>query len=502
MINSKHSINLIIAVMLLFAVSPTQANGRGGNNMFNDASKGLHFEKSNRGYGFLVPKNEGSESGIVINRMLGCEELTNNRKKSSFRDWEENEKMNLHFIFSLFLEMPTPHLSIHSKFLNLWQNPYYFYNTKKKYQKKIYSNKNKEWTLISRDLKNLAEKYFHLEQKILPSENIKAVVLLDILKKKKDIQFKSLGISIKNSFFLINRNYITATRTLLMTLLNLDNDGYNELITSEIEFYKLGSFLKKIERKVMKAHKEEKSLEYKKFINFHQDQLTKISQSILQHGHPLISNQAFSEKKASAPSCDIKAIPVQCDGFIKTNNRSTISSFFHLEYFKAWREFEVIESESEYLINLNLKFLKKKDVSTDEFYKKIEQWTKWSTSFYNDNKGYKGKKVHFNINFQESTEPNNQVIHVRRCWNASMNSDDCTLPAQANSKNFTLDMGRDTLLEEVGHYMGLFDEYRTFYYHFNSFGAENSFMVADKNYKIYPEHISRILTPHLTCNSL
>jgi len=491
---------------IFFLVCLTVPKGAYGfDQAFEQVSRGLFFEDSHRGYGHLAPLGQGSESGIVNHRAIKCGQKPIESEEKVFTDWELKERENIQFVFSLFLGAPLATSSLHLSFLELLSNKEFFYTTKNKYEKKIYSSNFKKWSLLPIELKAFSEKFFHLEAKALPSENIKAAILLDILETKEGSQFRGLQYSLENAFFLLDDQYRQEARKVVKALFRLGADEYESFIMSEKRFYLLGAFLRKVEKKIERSHKlllkGQNQAAYKAFLNFHQSHLKGIGDSILKNGHPLVDNQAYAEGVLEAPSCELKALPVQCSSFKKKEDHSSLSSNFFLEYFKAWREYEVLETETAFIISLKLRFLRETGISQGQVHALLGTWTSWSRDFYNVNAGFNGKKVRFEFDFTEADtlQEAEDIIHIRKCWNAARNSSDCGLPSQPNAKNFTVNLKRDALLEEVGHHMGLFDEYRMPYYLFNALGAADSFMIAPENFKMYPSHLERILTPHLLC---
>lgn len=467
------------------------------------------FSPSHVGYGDLVTKGRGSEMGNLMDQILHCE---NSENAGSLSDQQESLVSEEIDLLKALLKLASGDLSIVHKdagdLKDLYDNRDLFYSGKDRYQKKIFSNNKEAWlSLPPKNLKQ-AEKFLYLQNKILPSENVKAVLMLDILEHKEGTAFENLENLFKRSYFLINSEYIEQTRLLIQRILRKDSREYQNYISQNAAepFYLLGSLAEQIGKKVERAHRQmlkgNDRLQYQEFLNFHQGRIENIlkANSLL---HAMAQDQLYAEGLVSSLSCERPGIQMECQGVTRQQSDQSattlVNSNFHWEYFQAFRKFSISESENGYLIKTPLRFKVASDISESEALALITEWQNWSMEFYNQGLSFEGVPVRFEFDFKLTKENSEESINIRRCWNASRSSSSCDLPTQPDAKNLTSDLKRDALLEEVGHHMGLFDEYRMHYYHFNLLGAEDSFMVAPEDYRIYPHHIKMILAPHLTC---
>lgn len=482
----------------------------GPQNYFSPTIPAIVYSPSQLGYGQLTLMGVDSEVGAITKELIYCDSPAHSSVlPSSIPALSSNERQLIREESQLVYQIGMAILNKpQSKIEELIQGKDLFYSANHKFKRFIFSSNKEAWNNESKEMQILGEKILYLQNQFRPEENIKAVLMLDVLNKKREQGYENLKYLLLRSFFLVDSEYRGKARNYIQSLLNLKDDGYSNFLNelNQQPFYDIGKTGYRLGRMIEKAHKNyskgKKEDAYDEFYSYHRERIESFLAEISSENHPLIQDQLFSEGRLSRPSCLRPKLKINCHGMTRKGNTTSIDSSFNLEYFKAHRSYKILETKNGYKVSVSLKFKFQENIDKAEEVETLDRWKKWSMSFYNKNGGFQGKPVTFEFSFERENElrdEDEKVILVHRCWNASYGSSECHYPSQADAKNLTLDLKRDALLEEVGHHMGLTDEYQMPYYHLNPLGAKDSFMVAPENYRLYPHHIAMILAPHLLC---
>jgi hypothetical protein len=163
---------------------------------------------------------------------------------------------------------------------------------------------------------------------------------------------------------------------------------------------------------------------------------------------------------------------------------------------------------------INFKFIYDSSLPTtkleqkSEFDKKILEWKDTTNDYFLSLKSKMNPPVIFNyeVGTDTSTKP---VVNVSTCYNRKLPKADqhsCDKVKQLknganwmDAGNFTLSINPKTLAHEMGHQLGLDDEYSAGYYPMNNLGEKDSIM--SNGLKLYPRHIQQIIGPALRCGS-
>lgn len=480
-----------------------------GVNPFFDTDIPLSaYSASQVGYGHLSPIGKSSEIGVMTEELLQCSDVPSPDKLSTEDKIAISvEAENVTFLINLIRQSQIKPINPEQQeFLEVLNDPKYFYNSPKGEKTKIKPSGSDSWNELSLHQRKLAEKFIYLQTKMLPSENLKAVILLEILKEKEGLTFSNMESLIKKSFFLINETYIRAATKYIRALHRKDEEAYSDYLEGFIKtpFYKIQKIADKTGRLAKREHKKSNSgnisEHFSEFMKVHRDTISDFIENLQNNPHQsFVRRQAFSEGLIESPVCDELIHKIECNGVQRNGEKTKIASNFSLEYFKAYRSLEIHETDTAFLVNVPLDFMLQSDLEVEQATALLLKWKNWAQDFYNTDHLIYNKKVMFNFEFTLTNKDSENTINLRKCWNASRSSSDCSLPSQADAKNLIADIKKDVLLEEVGHHMGLADEYQMPYYHFNPLGAADSFMVAPTNFKIYPHHLKGILAPHLIC---
>jgi hypothetical protein len=137
------------------------------------------------------------------------------------------------------------------------------------------------------------------------------------------------------------------------------------------------------------------------------------------------------------------------------------------------------------------------------FDKKIAKWETDSNNFYSSLKSKMTPSV--KLEFEAGTGSEDPVVKVSKCYNRELPEEVQHQCASVNAAggnwedagSFTFDMDAKTLNHEMGHQLGLDDEYTADYYPINSLGEDDSVMNSGVN--LYPRHLRRIVQPALRC---
>jgi hypothetical protein len=141
-----------------------------------------------------------------------------------------------------------------------------------------------------------------------------------------------------------------------------------------------------------------------------------------------------------------------------------------------------------------------KKLQRAKFDKVVKKWKKKMNAFYNTSKvSDQGVKIKYEVD--EGTD--DPLIKVSECFNSGLDEPEshyCGAMVEnwENAANFTTGMDDNTLYHEMGHNLGLDDEYNRDYYPFNTLGEDDSVM--NTGSKLYERHIGRILQPALNCS--
>jgi hypothetical protein len=139
-----------------------------------------------------------------------------------------------------------------------------------------------------------------------------------------------------------------------------------------------------------------------------------------------------------------------------------------------------------------------------QFDQKLRQWKTKTNAYFSSLKAKMKPPVTFKyeVGTDTSAPP---VVKVSTCYNrtlpkADKHSCDKVRAAGGNwqdAGNYTFDTDDKTLSHEMGHQLGLDDEYSAAYYPINNLGEDDSIMNSGVN--LYPRHVRRIVQPALRC---
>lgn len=141
----------------------------------------------------------------------------------------------------------------------------------------------------------------------------------------------------------------------------------------------------------------------------------------------------------------------------------------------------------------------------EQFDRKTAEWISKTNAFYSKMKDKMKPSVIFK--YEASFEDGKPLVNVSKCYRRTLPEADrhrCDKVNEAGGNwedagNYTLDTDDKTLSHEMGHQLGLDDEYSADYYPINHLGESDSVMKSGTN--LYPRHIRRIVQPALRCSS-
>lgn len=451
--------------------------------------KGLGvFHPNFGGYGSL--SEDIPETGLITNEKSQCVAKLNPERLG-----QENELFK--GLLSLILKPDQKMQGVAlERFSDLLQSSAHFYNKDHGHQRKVFSNQREHWKYVSADLKKITEKYLHLLEATDPEALLKARLVLYYYEVKEKASYENEEINENNTVILLKTRHFLLEKTMDSALLALQEilkaDEYElkyklKSLGHPSELLSMGS---KIKRAVKNAYRKPERTKEKlaAFLKEAKEELQHLASN--QEIHPLV----FDQIRVEVSECAQRELAPQCGGVEKEQNKTKVSGLFFHQGFRAYRDYQIEEAPYGHHITMTIPLKVEGSLNRDKVDDKIKEWTQTLEDFYNTD-----QSIRFNFYFQLTENEGEEVVHLHECFNASNHSTNCELDSQPNAKNFVLDMDKDVILEEVGHRMGLFDEYEFFYYIFNPQGARDSFMVAKENYKIYPHHLKQILLPAMAC---
>jgi len=467
-----------------------------------------YYFPSYQGYGFLT--NTSSEAGLITAEQSLCEEtalpLTESLTEYLLEENYTYQEL-LKLILNPYEEISNDNKKLH-QFSRLLNHKDYFYSNDQNYKKRIYKNDKSKWNEVSRELKALTDKYLHLVNALDPENILKAELTLAYYENKKKCMDQNECIEetntqnlIRRSFFLLNPPLRKMAQNTLMNIFKWNENEYEKNLHQIKHPMELTTYSRKINKAITRAQRlpEKMSQEMEIFLKQHSIEIQKeIAREIknINEIPPHVTRQVYIENAIT--QCGPKEIQYQCNGVIKEENQTKVGGQFFLQGFRAYRDFTITEEnlndKTYFQISAQIPLVIEDGIDRKRVEDTISKWKKWLHEFYNVDPKY---RFQFNIQIEESTNEKNILLH--QCYNTSYQSTDCQLPTQPNAHHYTLSMDKDVILEEIGHRMGLFDEYSYYYFIFNPQGATDSFMIAKDNYRIYPHHIEQILLPHLIC---
>ncbi|WP_127715997.1 hypothetical protein [Halobacteriovorax sp. HLS] len=139
------------------------------------------------------------------------------------------------------------------------------------------------------------------------------------------------------------------------------------------------------------------------------------------------------------------------------------------------------------------------------FNKKIIEWQEQTNKYFNNLSSNMKPNVKFE--YIAGTGSEQPIVNVSKCYNRELPDElkyRCDTVNQSgignwqDAGNFTFDLDNRTLAHEMGHQLGLSDEYTADFYPINSLGEDDSIM--NTGTKIYPRHIRSIIQPAFNCS--
>jgi|GEM_PF-6413990 len=139
----------------------------------------------------------------------------------------------------------------------------------------------------------------------------------------------------------------------------------------------------------------------------------------------------------------------------------------------------------------------------------LQTWQTQAQTFFNNEASRLHRRVDFEFNFTQGPAVTDGInVNFHQCWcstcSASLPAPNSVPPArnacvpgrmsQADSGNFPATVDMATIQHEIGHGLGLPDEYSADYYNFNTIGEPDSLM--NTNGRLYSRHFNRMLHPN------
>ncbi len=482
---------LKLFLLLLTTISSTYAFG--SKALFSYPKGPKVYHPSFQGYGTL--SKSLPEAGLVTKEKKGCDGAIDPMSLS-----RENDLFK-----GLLRLIANPDQKLRGqtleKFQELLSSSEHFYNKPYGHQRKVFSGNSTVWSYVSPELKEVSEKYLHLLEATDPATLLKAQLTLQYYNEKTACEEKNECINEQNTISMIKRRHFLLEKLeeealhALYEILKMDEYELKYKLKSISHPRELMDMGKKIDR-LLRSHyrRPQKTREkLRSFMTAHKEELREHYQS--NDLHPLARAQTL----AQVGQCFESELKPQCEGvesqMMKSKKVTTkVSGLFYHQGFHAYRDYTISQAPYGHHISMSIPLMLEGDITPEEANDILAQWKRTLEEFYNQH-----QSIRFQFSFQFVSQDEEKVVHLHRCYSASYMSTSCERPSQPNAKNFVLTMDKDVLLEEVGHRMGLFDEYEFYYYIFNPQGARDSFMVAKENYKLYPHHLEQILLPQTSC---
>jgi|GEM_PF-6695556 len=515
----------LITILLILLSLDSWGQGFIPEALFSISSSLDTYSPSYQGYGWLTPTGISSEAGLVSKEAIACESrppqidnlrnellseqflylnLMNtifNEEKSAVIGWEcLNEEQGI--------------LGVFKDFKRLFSEKGYFYQKSSGRDRYIFSNDKKLWGEVSGEVRGISDKYLALKESSDPLRTLFVIYTLEFLKNKKSCIDQNECLDELNLELMLTRSHpllkVGQENSLyehgvevISEVLRKDRDKLKEYFKGLNHHLKLTEYKRIISRRFkFFLRKENRAPKFfKDYILAHKESRQNLIQQAkerlcLGKADDVVTRQVFAEK-GEVPCLSPKgreSVTYQCSGVKVGKNFVNLSGHFYLQGFLAFRDYKILKSKEGPKVEMIIPVVRSHKLNIDQLELTLSKWQRWVNDFYNTS-----SLADFDISFIEVEEDREDTITLHQCWNTSRQSDDCNLGTQPSAKNYTIDMKKDALLEEVGHRMGLFDEYSMYYYLFNPQGARDSFMVAPSDYRLYPHHIEQILAPSLIC---
>ena len=231
----------------------------------------------------------------------------------------------------------------------------------------------------------------------------------------------------------------------------------------------------------------------------------------------LCSSHNFTKNFKRNPRFECKGVKTRYDkdGTITTN---VDRNLFDWPYYTKTQYGISKQLDGSYVVNLPLKFAAGHGTKTEDITALVDGWIEQATQQYQ--KTYESVKQSDDpiIKFQISVEvvnlsllqPSNDIIKVHQCFSSDLKGKKRTLCAENNQAaggnrqddhNWVPSTTSVVVEHELGHILGLDDEYVEDNYHFNLIGEENSLMRHTQGTtQLKRRHFLEILTPALQCS--
>ena len=139
----------------------------------------------------------------------------------------------------------------------------------------------------------------------------------------------------------------------------------------------------------------------------------------------------------------------------------------------------------------------------ERFNVKIQKWKTKTNTYFSSLKAKMTPPV--TLSYEVGTGTEEPVVNVSECYNRELPKADQHRCDKVNEEggnrqdagNYTIDTDDKALAHEMGHQLGLDDEYEASYYPINNLGEDDSIMNLGLN--LYPRHVRRIIQPALRC---
>ena len=210
-----------------------------------------------------------------------------------------------------------------------------------------------------------------------------------------------------------------------------------------------------------------------------------------------------------------KGVGNSCNGVFGSVNDRDGMKIKRMEYaypFSSDLNYNIKKDKDSLVVKtkINFNFIPDKTAKLSEsaqrakFQKRLKKWRDDTNKYYASLKNKVKPKVRFE--FDVGTGSESPVVNVSECFNLGLPEHlqhSCSAVKNTpegdwqNAANYTLDMDPKVLYHEMGHLVGLDDEYDADYYPVNNLGETESIM--NSGLKLFPRHIRRIIQPALRC---